>query len=108
MEQPELPFRDEDDDRDAAAFERFHAANPHVYGLFKRFAAELLAAGRERYSARTIVERIRWHVATGTKTDDGFKISDHFSAFYARLWLAEHPEREGFFVLRGKRGKVTT
>lgn len=83
------------------AFERFHAENPHIYDLFCRFADELIQRGRQHYSARLICSRIVWHIDT-TTTGDGFKINDHHSPFYARLWLEEHPEHEGFFRTRGR------
>lgn len=86
-------------ERRREAFERFHAENPHIYRLFCHFADELLRRGREHYSARLICSRIVWHIDT-TTVGDGFKINDHHSPFYARLWLEEHPEHEGFFRTR--------
>ncbi|NJK42981.1 MAG: hypothetical protein HC933_00785 [Pleurocapsa sp. SU_196_0] len=46
---------------------------PEVYELFKFYALELLRAGRSRYSARTIVERVRWHQATSSQAEGGYK-----------------------------------
>jgi hypothetical protein len=82
-----------------ADFERFHAENPHVYRLFEQFAIQ--AAGRRpRFSARTILHRIRWYTSVETDDPTGLKINDHWSPFYARLFEAAHPHHAGFFEKR--------
>lgn len=85
-----------------AQFMEFHERNPHVYRLFCRFCDELIASGRTRYSARTILHRIRWHVDTQTDSGDGLKINNNHSPFYARMWASEHPRHSDFFQTRGK------
>jgi hypothetical protein len=80
-------------------FERFHADNPRVFELFKRFAAEVMGRGLKRFSADAIVQRIRWFVQVDT-TGDEFKVNDNYSAYYARLLIRECPEFDGFFELR--------
>lgn len=81
-------------------FRDFHAANPMVYELFKRFAFEAISAGRKRYSSDAVCHRIRWHVDIETRSDDGFKLNDHYTAFYARLFMEDHPQHAGFFETR--------
>jgi hypothetical protein len=81
-------------------FERFHAENPHVYQLFKRFAFEAVRAHRGRFSARTILHRIRWYTRVETDDPEGFKINDHWSPYYSRLFVTDHPEHEDFFETR--------
>lgn len=83
-----------------AAFNAYHAANPHVYETFKQFALEAIRAGLPKYSARAIVHRIRWHYDVETRRTDDFKINNNHSPFYARRFLEEHPAHEGFFELR--------
>ncbi len=95
-----LLFADEDPTL-RAAFEKFHAENPHVYALLCRFSAEVMAAGLKHYAVKAIIERIRWHVQIETKGDE-FKINNNHAPFYARLWLAEHPEFPGFFSIRAQ------
>ena len=80
-------------------FERFHLANPEVWRLFQRFAFEAARAGRTRYSARTIIHRIRWYVEVETRGDH-FKINNDFSPFYARLWARAYPSHEDLFETR--------
>ena len=80
-------------------FNTFHAANPHVYELYRRFAYELLAAGAKRISSKAIIERIRWeasisttgagwHVARGKR----FLIDNRFTAWYARKFAEDFPK----------------
>lgn len=93
----------------ALEFVEFDRLNPGVWRLFKRYALRMWnrqkRAGVDgpRSSARLIVERIRWEIHMQTKSVDGFgfKINDHYVPHYARKFLAEHPECEGFFQTRG-------
>lgn len=81
-------------------FEVFHAENPHVYELFCRFAMQAIDAGREKFGARSIWERMRWYVAFETTGDDDYKLNDHHPPYYARMFMREHQECEGFFETR--------
>lgn len=83
-------------------FAAFHAANPVVYRLFRQYAHDAKRAGRTRFSADAIIQRIRWFVSVETNGDE-FKINDHFSAHYSRMLIAEEPEFAGFFELRTTR-----
>ncbi len=80
----------------------FHAENPQVYELFKRFTFQVISAGRDRYSSDAICHRIRWHTTIEARGDT-FKINDHHTAFYARLFMDDHPQHRGFFETRVQR-----
>jgi hypothetical protein len=82
-------------------FWEYHGKNPQVFTLFKEYAFQLLNAGRSRYSARTIIHRIRWHNDITTTGDDGFKICNNHSPYYALLLEATCPEFKDFFSHRG-------
>lgn len=93
-----------------ANFDRFHAANPHVYRLFARYAYELLKAGHTRLSSKLIVNRIRWEqdiTTTGSGlhvvTRAPFLIDDRFTAWYARKFIADFPMHSSKFELRNIR-----
>jgi len=45
------------------------------------------------------MNRMRWETALQT-TGDEFKIRNDFIAYYARLFMAYHPEHEGFFRIK--------
>jgi hypothetical protein len=81
-----------------AEFKIYHAANPRVYKLVKRFAAEALAAGYLRFGIAAIWERVRWEVAITNRSHiagEDFKMPNNHRAYYARLWLDDHPEYNG-------------
>jgi hypothetical protein len=82
-----------------AKFERFHENNPHIYVLFKRFAFEAINAGRKHFSARMILHRIRWYTMVET-SDTEYKVNDHHSPYYGRLFMKEFPAHDGFFRTR--------
>lgn len=82
----------------ADRFAIYHAQNPHVYLAFTRFAFEAITAGRTRLSAGLIAERIRWE--SMISGNDGFKINNDYRAFYARRFMADHPEHGGIFETR--------
>ena len=80
-------------------FERYHAENPHVFELFRRFAFMAKNSGRTKYSARAIYHRMRWHMDIEVKGDD-YKLNNNYSSRYARLLIQKFPEFEGFFETR--------
>lgn len=82
-----------------AKFKQFHADNPHVYPLFKRFSFEAMKAGRNCFSTQMILERIRWYIEIETK-GDVFKINNNHASCYSRLLMVEHPELVNFFRRR--------
>jgi hypothetical protein len=81
----------------------WHSANPQVYDLFKRFTFEAIDRGHRKLSAWLIVNRIRWETTVETSSGD-FKISNNFIAYYARLFMDEHPEYRGFFRTKPLKG----
>lgn len=83
------------------AWAEFHKANPSVYAAFERFALEALAR-RHRIGARMIWERMRWELLLSTRGGGEFKLNDHYTPFYARLFMREHPEHAGCFEVRGR------
>ncbi len=83
---------------------KWHCENAGVYQAFERFTFEAIQAGRKYYSAWDVVSRIRWHLDIDTKGDE-FKINNNFIAYYARLFMARHPEHVGFFRIRELKNK---
>lgn len=81
------------------AFGKYHKANPVVWEHFKKFAMEIRATKRKRYSAWTIINRIRWEHDIGVHSED-FKINNNYIAFYARILIHTNPEFKDFFELR--------
>lgn len=92
-------------------FEKFHAENPHVYQGLLWLCRKRQAAGHKRWSADAAIQVLRY--AEDFKTAGvevpalgRVRISDHFSACYARKMIAEFPEFDGFLELRRRRSQV--
>ena len=88
--------------KDKEAFKHYHEQNPQIYKMFCKFA-EQAARRRDHYSAKAIMERIRWETMISDDQPD-FKIDNTWTSHYARKYMKDHPEHDGFFELRIKRG----
>ena len=71
--------------------------NMHVYHAFEEHA-KMLKPIRNFYSARTIVHKLRWDHWI-REDNSKFKVSDHCSAYLARVVMRRNPELEGMFQL---------
>ena len=86
-----------------ANFWVFHAANPVVYDLFRRFTSRAIKSGYRHFSVAMIIERIRWETNVETydpTSDDTLKINNNYKAYYARLWMRDNPGWPEFFRTR--------
>jgi hypothetical protein len=85
-------------------FLEWHQANPHIYEEFKKLTFKMAGTGRVRYSARTIIEVMRWHYDLQT-TGDVFVVNDNFTPIYVRLLIYDYPNYRSFFELRTVRSR---
>ena len=76
-------------------FLEHHAKNPEVYDRFEKYALQV-AQHRDYFSAKAIFHRMRWDTAV-RETDSDFKISDGWISHYARMFMDNNPEYDGFF-----------
>lgn len=83
----------------AGQFELYDKANPQIWEMFKKYARELLLAGRSHAGAKMIMERIRWETTVSAQ-GDGFKINNNYAAYYARKLMASDPVWKDFFNTR--------
>lgn len=81
------------------AFLRFHAANPQVYRLFKKYALQAARARHRHFGSKMIFERMRWYTMIET-TDADYKLNNNYTAYYARMFMADYPEHREFFRTR--------
>jgi len=51
---------------------------------------------RSHYSADAVIHRIRWYTTVETAGSE-FKINDHYSSLYARLFHMAYPQHGKFF-----------
>jgi hypothetical protein len=77
------------------AFKEHISKNQHVWEMFERFSL-MAAKKREYYSAKAIIHRMRWQTEIEEKGGE-FKLSDGWISHYARKFMEEHPEHDGFF-----------
>lgn len=85
-------------------FLKFHSDNPHVYDLFLHYARMVKRSGFDRFSAKAIYERMRWHYQFETKDDySSFRINNNYTAYYARKAMDENKDLINFFETREKR-----
>jgi hypothetical protein len=112
------------------AFISYHEENPEVFEMFKKYLNEIITAEQSKTrasiamirehkklktSAKMILNRIRWEIATvglkGTGSEenasnnkfDSFKINDAFSSRYARLFSEQNPDWSFLFNQRALR-----
>lgn len=78
-------------------FKKYHKENPHIYEAFKKLALEAVQR-RVKFSARAICAVIRWE--TPISGTGNYKINDHCSPYYARMFEEEFPQHKGFFDKR--------
>lgn len=82
-----------------AKWMKFHEDNPHVYELIKMYTFQAIKAGHKHYGIQTIAERVRWHTMVETQ-GEALKLNNNHTAYYARLFMDDHPEHQGFFRTR--------
>lgn len=70
-----------------------------VVALFEQLALRIARTGFERYSARAVLHRIRWHYQID-KGDRGFKANNNWTPRLARWFMEKHPELDNFFETR--------
>lgn len=80
-------------------FERYHRENPEVYELFKQFTFEAIKAGHKHIGPNIIFARIRWETSIRT-TGSRYKVDEKYLPWYSRMFMADHPEYDGFFRTR--------
>ena len=92
---------DDEDDSPPTLREKFADyldANPRFWVLFERFALEAAQAGRKKFSAWLIINRIRWEALIRTSDDHyDFKIANDYIALCSRKFMCDHPEHDGLF-----------
>jgi hypothetical protein len=94
------PFQDVDSET-YAKFLAYHKANPDIWKAFRDYALQA-ARARKRYSAKTIMERIRWDREITTRGT--FKISNSFTSYYARAFVRAFPQHGHLFRFKPTKG----
>lgn len=80
-------------------FDRFHAANPHVYDQLVELAWTAYYAGQRRIGIAQLFEVLRWNRRIHTR-DTEFKLNNVYRAPYARLIMERNPQLGQIFETR--------
>lgn len=83
------------------AFFAQHKEHPQVWSLFERFALDA-AEAKVKLGAKAIMERIRWEVEVERKGQ--FKVSNSWTAYYARVFAIKHPKHRHYFDFKQVKG----
>lgn len=82
-------------------FETFHADNPHVYVELCELVTMMVRRDIRRIGIRMLWEVMRWNFLIQTVDESGYKLNDHYCAFYARMLMERGDAPAGMFSLRG-------
>jgi len=85
-------------------FKIFNQNNPHVFEAFEQQALKAINKGREKISAKLIINWIRWNEFLRT-SDQNFKINDAYQSYYARFFVEKYPEHQNRFEFRKLRNE---
>jgi hypothetical protein len=76
-------------------FQQYDQEHPEIYQVYKNIAYDYIQRGKIKMGSKSIIEEIRWHKLV--KTNEYFKVSNNYTAYYARKFANEHPQYAGFF-----------
>jgi hypothetical protein len=80
-------------------FQEYNEQNPTVYPRFLKIAIETHSKGFKRYSAKAILEVVRYFTSVA-ENGGKFKINNNVTPMFARQAVKDRPELNGFFELR--------
>jgi hypothetical protein len=79
-------------------FQRFHAANPHVYAALVNLARAFRAKrGSRKLGIGMLYEVLRWNYYMTTDSEEEYKLSNDFRACYSRLIMEQEPDLAEIF-----------
>lgn len=88
------------DDHIQERFLQFHRDNPHIYASLVKLAREARKTGRKRYAIELLFGRLRWQMEVEIRSDEPFKLNDHYTSRYARLMMELEPDLVDMFEIR--------
>ena len=80
-------------------FQEYHEQNPTVYPRFLKIAIETHSKGFKRYSAKAILEVVRYFTSVA-ENGGKFKINNNVTPMFARQAVKDLPSLDGFFEFR--------
>lgn len=83
-----------------AFFESF-VANKHIWFMFERYTLDAIHAQR-KLGAKAVMERVRWE--SEIERNQEFKVSNNWTAYYARIFSIKHPAHRNYFDFKQVKG----
>lgn len=83
----------------ADSFLQHHIDNPKIYIAFRNYAKMAQQAGRKKIGLNSLVERVRWDTMLSDASQQ-YKISDAYTAYYARMLMWLNPGMRQLFRLK--------
>jgi len=86
-------------------FNEYHKNHPEIYDLFVKFT-NMATQRKKYYSAKAIFHRIRWESMISSDTHQllgDYKIDDGWISHYARMFMDDFPQHQGFFQTRDRK-----
>ena len=91
----------EEDKSLPARFARFDAANPQVYEALVSMARKIRSKRPDSIiGIAMLYEVLRWNCYMDTDSDEPYKLTNDFKAFYARKIMGENEDLSGIFVTK--------
>jgi hypothetical protein len=87
-------------------WEKWNKENPDIYRTFEEKVWQIWGAGHIRYSARRIVEAMRWDLDLSRyRRSKSFLINSDYVPIMARKFAGENPAFKDFFEFREVRSR---
>ena len=97
----DIEFCDVDENSITNRFKRFHRGNPDVYFSLVKLARDMrMRNSNRKIGMKMLFEVLRWNHFLNTTTDEEYKLSNDFTAPYARLIMLKEKDLAGAFNLR--------
>ena len=84
-----------------ARFKKFHAANPNVYDSLVTLARQFRSRRPDaKLGIAMLYEVLRWNFYISTDSDEPYKLTNDFKAFYARMIMDQEEDLAGVFQIK--------
>lgn len=81
------------------------ASDGALYTLFERFTMDAVAAGRNKFGAEMVYNRMRWYTSVEARASaDTYRLNNNYKPLLARLFAIIHPEHADIFEYRESAG----
>jgi hypothetical protein len=78
---------------------------PHIWKAFQKHCLEIVSQGAKRLGAKAVFEHMRYKESGGDwEKYDEFKISNDYTAYFARLLAGKYPNCKNLFVFKKIKG----